>query len=562
MISQRQLSSVIFALSIATTCGTFQNALAQGASASAAPSIREYIDVAMYSRIRVEGFNDPHALEYATGLADGIGPRLTGSTNIQKAYSWALLQLKAMDLSNVHLEDWGEFGMGWQQRSTSLRMVSPDRAVFNAQAAPWSVSTNGTLRGAAVVADIEQENDFDRYRGKLDGKIVLLGVFRDAAPSVEPPFVRYTAEQLASGAPQAPIKNYYRTRDKHLEDWARKKEFQRNLIKFLESEHILALVVPSRDRYGNGILFVDSEAMPGIKPWLHQNLLPFPVVVTMPENYGRVFRLLERGLPVSLEMNVDTAFIGDHKHGYNTIAEMPGADPKLKNQVVILGAHLDSWASATGAADDGAGVAIALESVRILKKVGVQPRRTVRIVLYSGEEEGLLGSWGYARMHFGDYPRSTAPDQLNLPFDTWRKAAGPLALQPAQAMVSAVYNVDAGSGKIRGIYTGGNPALIPIFDQWIDPIKDLGVTDVINSRDWPADESSFETIGLPGLDFLQDPLDYFTRVHHSNLDTVEHLVPDDMEQAAVVQAIFVYNTAMRDALLPRIPLPASSLDEE
>jgi carboxypeptidase Q len=556
MISKRKHSGVVSVLWIWVVSAAFQNTAAEDATASSAQSMQEQIDLSIYSRVRAEGFKDPQALSYASDLADGIGGRLTGSPNMKKAYSWGLLQLNSIGLSNVHLEDWGEFGMGWEQRNTWVRMVSPDTMVFAAQAAPWSVSSKGSVRGAAVAADIRQSNDFDQYRGKLTGKIVLLGAAREVAEPTDPLFVRYTSEQLASGTPQRAIEDYYRSREKHLEDWARKKEFQRKLVKFLESERIVALVVPSGDRNGNGILFIDSEAMPGVKPWLHENLVPFPVVVTMAENYGRVCRLLGRGIPVSLEMNVDTRFVGDHEHGYNTIAEIPGYDSRLKDQVVIVGAHLDSWPAGTGAADDGAGVAIALESIRILKKLMVQPRRTIRIVLYSGEEQGLLGSWGYARLHFGDYPRSTAPDQLNLPFDVLRKSSGALVLQPEHALVSAVYNTDAGSGRVRGIYTGGNPGLIPIFEQWIEPLKDLGITEVINSRDWPADESSFETIGLPGLDFVQDPLDYFTRVHHSNLDTVEHLVPEDLEQVAMVQAIFIYNTAMRKELLPRLLLPA------
>ena len=555
-------AGLICALLVSVMIASCQEVPAQNAATAAAQVVREKVDLTAYSRIREEGTEDSHAMEYSHGLSDGIGGRLTGSPNIKRAYSWALQQLKTMGLINVHLEDWGEFGMGWRQCNTWMRMVSPDMMVFNAQAAPWSASSNGTVRGTAAAAHIEQETDFDRYRGKLEGKIVFLGSVPIVPPPTNPVFVRYTAEQLASGVPQRPIENYYQTRKKHLEDWARKKEFQRKLTRFLESERILALVVPSADRGGNGILFVDSEAMPGAKPWLRENLLPFPVVVTMLENFGRVSRLLERGVPVSLEMNVETESSGGHEHGFNTIAEIPGCDPKLKDQVVMLGAHLDSWPAGTGAADDGAGVAVALESIRILKKLGVQPRRMIRIVLYSGEEEGLLGSWGYARMHFGAYPRSTASDQLNLPFDTWRKPAGKLLLKPEHALVSAVFNVDAGSGKVRGIYTGGNAGLIPIFEQWMAPIKDMGITEVINSRDWPADQSSFEEIGLPGLDFFQDPLDYFTRVHHSNLDTVEHLITEDLEQVAVVQAIFVYNTAMRDDLLPRLPLPEPRLDHE
>jgi hypothetical protein len=468
-----------------------------------------------------------------------------------------------MGASNVHLEDWGVFGIAWQQRNTWVRMISPDFMVFIAQASPWSASSNGTIKGDAIVAEIEEEKDFDRYRGKLGGKIVFLGRMRDVPPPTEPFSHRYTAEQLATGVPQAPIDKYYRNREQRLEYWSRFTAFEHKVAVFLKSEHVSAVIVPSRDSEANGgtgILFVDGAVE--AKPWLPENGLPFPVIVTAIEDYGRVCRLLQHGVPVSIELNVDVEVTGDHEHGFNTIAEIPGSDPKLADQVVIFGAHLDSWASGTGATDDGTGVAITLEAMRILKTLKVRPRCTVRLVLYDGEEEGLLGSWAYARMHFGEYPRSTAPDELSLPYDELRKPAGALALKPEYDLVSAIYNIDDGGGMLRGIFTGGNFALVPIFQDWIAPLKDLGMATVLNTRDWPADEASFEGIGLPGLDFLQDPLDYNSRSHHSNMDTFERLSPEDLKQAAVVEAIFVYNTAMRDEKLPRLPLPHPELYEQ
>jgi carboxypeptidase Q len=292
MISKRaaNYSGAICALCLWLVTQAFQNALAQDATASATQAIREQIDLSMYSRIRGEGFEHSHVMEYSSGLADGIGGRLTGSPNMKRAYSWGLLQLRTMGASNVHLEDWSEFGMDWRQRNTWLRMVSPDTAVFVAQAAPWSASSNGTIRGKAVAADIQQEKDFDLYRGRLTGKVVFLGLVRDVPPLKEPLFLHYSPEQIATGIPQGPIENYFRNRKKNLEDWGRKNEFQRKLAKFLESERVLAVIVPSRDSDrggGTGILFVDNAAILGAKPWLSENLLPFPVVVTMVENYGR-----------------------------------------------------------------------------------------------------------------------------------------------------------------------------------------------------------------------------------------------------------------------------------
>jgi carboxypeptidase Q len=284
-------------------------------------------------------------------------------------------------------------------------------------------------------------------------------------------------------------------------------------------------------------------------------------VVTAIENYGRVYRLLKANVPVNIELNVDTKFTGDHEHGYDTVAEIPGTDPKLKEEVVMVGGHLDSWAAATGATDNGAGSLVAMEVMRILNSLGVKPRRTIRVALWSGEEEGLFGSVGYVTQHFGSFPRSDTPEQKQLP-EFIRKPAGPLALNPEQQLVSGYFNVDNGGGRIRGVYLQGNAAIAPIFAQWIAPLKDLGVTTLTLQNTGGTDHLSFDAVGIPGFQFIQDELDYETRTHHSNMDTYERLLPEDMKQAAVVEAIFVYNAAMRDQMLPRKPLPHPDLEEK
>ena len=282
--------------------------------------------------------------------------------------------------------------------------------------------------------------------------------------------------------------------------------------------------------------------------------MKIPVVVAAIESYGRLYRLTQAHVPCSVEVNVQTQFTGDHEHGFNTVAEIPGTDPKLKEQVVMVGGHLDSWIAGTGATDNGAGTIVAMEAVRILKALDVKPRRTIRIALWTGEEQGLFGSKGYATEHFGSAKTSTAPDQMQLP-EFMRRAAGPLEVKPEQKLISGYFNVDNGSGKIRGVYTQGNAAMDPIFAQWIAPLKDLGVTAITNRNTGGTDHLSFDAVGIPGFQFIQDDLSYESRTHHSNEDVLERLQPADLKQIATVEAIFVYNAAQRDQMLPRKPLP-------
>jgi carboxypeptidase Q len=523
----------------------------------------ESLDLNAYNAIREEGLQHSHVMDYAGGLADGIGPRLTGSPNMAKANAWTRDQLTKMGCVNSHLEDWGEFGMGWQQLNTWVRMTEPDTAVFLAQATPWSPSTNGPITAQAIAAVINDESDIAKYKGKLSGKIVLLGPMRDVPVPDKPFFERYTDKDLKD-LESLPLEGGDADMQARIERYLKRTKLMSKLLPFLTEEKVAGVIVPSRDGKnggGTGIIFDDNGAALGRTPYHRDTAVPFPVVVTQIESYGRVFRLLENHVPVSIEMSVETKFTGDHEHGFDTIAEIPGSDPKLKDEVVMVGGHLDSWIAGTGATDNGAGSIVAMEVMRILNALKVKPRRTIRVALWSGEEEGLFGSKGYANQHFGSFPLSTAPDQVALP-EFMRKAAGPLALKPEQKLISAYFNVDNGTGRARGIYTQGNAAVDHIFEQWIAPLRDLGVTTITNRNTGGTDHLSFDAVGIPGFQFIQDPMDYETRTHHSNMDTYERLQPADLKQLAVVEAIFVYNAAMRDQMIPRKPLPHPELRDQ
>jgi carboxypeptidase Q len=523
----------------------------------------ESIDLNAYNAIREEGLQHSHVMDYAGGLTDGIGPRLTGSPNMAKANAWTRDQLTKMGCVNAHLEDWGEFGMGWQQLNTWVRMTEPDTAVFLAQATPWSPSTNGPVNGQAISVVIEDEKDLAKYKGKLSGKIVLLGPMRDVPVPDKPFFERYSDKDLRE-LESLPLNGRDADMEARIERYLKRTKLMSRVIPFLAEEKVAGVIVPSRDSDnggGTGIIFDDNGAALGRTPYHRDTAVPFPVVVTQIESYGRVFRLLENHVPVSIEMNVETKFSGDHEHGFDTVAEIPGTDPQLKDEVVMVGGHLDSWIAGTGATDNGAGSVVAMEVMRILNAIEVKPRRTIRIALWSGEEQGLFGSKGYAAQHFGSFPLSTTPEQMEMP-EFLRKPAGPLTLKPEQKLISAYFNVDNGTGKIRGIYTQGNAAVDHIFEQWMAPLKDLGVNTITNRNTGGTDHLSFDAVGIPGFQFIQDPMDYETRTHHSNMDTRERLQGADLKQIAVVEAIFVYNAAMRDQMIPRKPLPHPERMEE
>jgi carboxypeptidase Q len=522
---------------------------------------KETLDLNMYQNIRNEALNHSHVMEYASALMDGIGPRLTGSPNLKRANEWTRDQFAAMGCANAHLEDWGEFGMGWQQLNAWVRMASPDTAVFIAQAGPWSPATKGPVTAPAVWVDIKTEADFDKYKGKLTGKIVLYGEMRDVKPVDKLLFTRDEDADLKRIEQYPTNLNEYFSFAQILKQIG----FREKVGRFLASENAIAAIVPSRDGRNNGgsggTIFDDTGAGFGWLIYQREHADAIPIAVMAIEHYGRVYRLLKAGVPVNLEMNIDTKFTGDHEHGFDTIAEIPGTDPKLKDEVVMLGGHLDSWASATGATDNGAGTVVAMEAMRILNALQVKPLRTIRVGLWTGEEEGEFGSYNYVKQHFGFVPRSGDTEQVSMVTEFDRDPSGPIQLKPEYQKLSAYFNLDNGTGKVRGVYLQGNGAMAPIFAQWIEPLKDLGVSTLTMRDTGGTDHEAFDAIGLPGFQFIQDPLDYGSRTHHSNMDLYERLQPEDLAQAALVEATFVYNAAMRDQMLPRKPLPHPELEK-
>jgi hypothetical protein len=526
----------------------------------------ENIDLTMYARIREEGLKHSHVMQFGEALADGIGPRLTGSPNMAKANAWTRDTLTAIGLSNAHLEDWGEFGMGWQQINTWVRMVGPDPEPLWAQAAPWSPATKGPVTGEVVYVNATEIADLDKYKGKLGGKIVLFGAMRATPDITEPLFRRYTDAELKEmetyeaggrstpGSPEA---------RKRLADRAKTNELRKAALKLMAEEGTLAILTPSRDSGGGGgtgIIFDDNVAALARDAQKKENAVTIPNAVMMIEHYNRLARMCEAHVPVTVEVNIETKFTGDHEHGFDTIAEIPGTDPKLKDQVVMVGGHLDSWISGTGATDNGAGSIVAMEAVRILKALDIQPKRTIRIGLWSGEEQGLYGSAGYVKQHFGTFaePKVKEPDSV----PSYLRQKGPLTTTKEWETLDAYYNLDNGTGKVRGIYTQENYAIGPIFKQWIAPFADLGVTTISYRNTGGTDHLSYDAVGLPGFQYIQDEMDYETRTHHSDMDTFDRLHAADLEQAAVVEAIFLYNTSEREAMMPRKPFPHPELDSE
>ena len=511
------------------------------------------IDLNMYERIRAEGLAHGKAMDFASALSDGIGPRLTGSPNMKKANEWTRETLTKVGLENAHLEDWGEFGMGWYQINTWGRIVTPDPEPIWMQAAVWSAATNGPVRGEVLYLPLVDAGELDSATGKLKGKVILLGAVRPLAEVDQPLSFRSTEEELKElqgpGAPSRSTGPPPANAPSRIER-RRVAGLRQRAVKMAAMEGAAAILLPSHEEGRNvstGLLLDDNGVELARNAQLRENAVPIPYAVVMTEHYNRLARLAEAHVPVTVELNIQTAFTGDHEHGFNTIAEIPGTDTFLKDQVVMVGGHLDSWPAGTGATDNGAGAVIAMEAMRILKALDVKPKRTLRIALWSGEEEGEFGSLGYVQRHF-------LGSSANVP-STATDLAKPLVTTKEWEKLDAYYNVDEGGGKVRGIYTQGNYAAAPIFAQWIAPLTDMGVTTITDRVDVGSDHESFDNAGLPGFEFLQDELDYETRTHHTNLDTVDHLHEADLEQAAIVEAIFLWNTSQRDAMMPRKPFP-------
>lgn len=508
-------------------------------------SAQEKADLDAISKIRYEGFHNSKIMEIASGLMDQIGARLTGSPNMHKANEWTRDKLKEFGLVNSHLEPWEPFGRGWANEYVNVRMVSPDTAPLIAYAKAWTPGTNGTVRGSVIRVNIRGPQDIAKYKGKLAGKVVLYGDDPEVKPSVEPLSERLNEKSLAE------IENYQipsERNDARFREFAQRARLQRQINKFFDEEKPLAVIDHSRGTFGGGTVFVQQGG--SYKVGL---TVGTPQITLATEHWTRIARILTAKKDVELELNVKNNFYdGPEAMTQNdTIAEIPGTDKK--DEVVMLGAHLDSWHTGTGATDNGAGSIVMMEAVRILKALDLKPRRTIRIGLWSGEEEGLLGSQWYVAHHFGSRPESKDPDRKGDPTVT-RRDTGPMAIKPEQKTVSVYFNVDNGSGKIRGVYLQENAAVEPIFQAWMKPFHDLGMDTLTMRNTGGTDHLSFDAVGIPGFQFIQDPLEYDTRTHHSNMDVYDRLQPEDLKQMAVIVASFVYMAAQRDQMFPRKPI--------
>lgn len=488
---------------------------------------QEPLDLQVISKIKTEGFERSEVMNILSYLTDVHGPRLTNSSNYWAASQWCVDKLTEWGLSNAQLETWGAFGRGWTIEKFSLEATEPQYINLIAHPKAWTPSTSGLVTGAPLLIRVGEETDLEKHRGKLAGAIVMLGEPRDVPAHFEADATRYSEEDLRELA-QAPEPGAISERETRRAEFRQRRAMQDKMNRFFSEEGVAVVLEPSERDYGTIRVHRTGAFRIGAEPGV-------PTLVVSAEQYARLARLLDKSIAVKLAINIQTKFFEDDSLGYNVAAELPGSDKKLKSELVMLGGHLDSWHSGTGATDNAAGCAVAMEAVRILKEIGVKPRRTIRIALWGGEEQGLLGSHGYVKNHFGD--RRT------------------MALKPEHASFSAYFNLDNGTGKIRGIYLQGNDAVRPIFEEFLKPFHDLGATTVTIRSTGGTDHLAFDAVGLPGFQFIQDPIEYDTRTHHTNMDVYDHAQESDLMQASVVMASFVYHTANRDEKLPRKPMP-------
>jgi carboxypeptidase Q len=528
---------------------------------------QEPVDTAAMGMIREEGLQRSKVMETASYLTDVFGPRLTNSPNIKAAAQWTMKKMTEWGMTGVNLEAWGPFGRGWSNERTYVAMTKPYAFPLIAYPRAWTPGTNGTVKGDAVLAIINTPEDMEDCRGKLRGKFVMPAATPAVPAQFNAPGSRFTDQQLetmanppqrgrggqggnqgggrGNAAAPAPAKlpgqfcggvlpapqaargqgGQQQQQQQQQQNFAN----QRN--RFYLDEGVLALVSHGQAAGGvaGGTVFVQSAG------GRNATDPPVPPYISLAaEHYGMLMRNVEKNVPVSLEMNIENKFYDDDLNAFNVIGEIRGTDKA--DEVVMVGAHFDSWHTGTGATDNAAGSAIMMEVMRILKATGLPMRRTVRIALWTGEEQGLFGSAAYVRDHFA--VRET------------------MALKPEHGKMSVYFNVDNGTGQIRGVYTQANEGSRPVLQAWMEPLKDFGMTTLSPAGTGGTDHTNFDAVGLPGFQFIQDDIEYDTRTHHSNMDVYERLQSKDMMQNAVIVASFVYNAATRDELFPRKPLPA------
>ena len=504
-----------------------------------AQQAQERVDLDAIYRIKAEGFQRSKVMEITSWLTDVYGPRVTNSPGFRKAGEWAVTEMKSWGLANVKLEPFGPFGRGWSNEKFYAMATTPGGSFpLIGMSQVWTPGTNGLISGDAISAIVESPDDFAKYKGQLKGKIVLTTGPRDVLPVWNPPASRYTVDQLreleaeTDANPRAGSyggRNYSPDRQPPAAGGGRgaAQSFTLRRMQFFSEEGALALISPGRG--DGGTVFVqgggsrEASAPPGL-----------PTISIAAEHYGRMYRTLEKKMPVRIELDIRNVF-HDDPLSFNVVAEIPGTDKA--GEVVMLGAHFDSWQSGTGATDNAAGSAVMMEAIRVLKQSGLPLRRTVRLALWGGEEQGLLGSRAYVTEHFA--------------------SRTDMVLKPEHARISCYFNVDNGTGAIRGVYLQGNEAVAPIFEAWMKPFNNIGMSTLTIRDTGGTDHQSFDAVGLPAFQFIQDPLEYGTRTHHSNMDVYERVQEEDMRKNAVIVAAFVYHAANRAEKLPRKPLPAS-----
>ena len=481
----------------------------------------EKIDPDAIYRLKQEGLQRSKVMDTVSYLTDVYGARLTGSQNIKDAAAWTEARMKEWGLANVHRETW-PFGRGWENRRMVAMVTAPRPFPLIGYPKAWTPGTSGPVTGEAVMAILQNDMDLETYRGKLRGKFVLSVPVRDVPAHFEAAGHRYTESELSDLAKQ-PESGRGRGRGNF---GNADTTFPRRRTQFWIDEGVAAVLDVS-SRGDGGTVFVQSGGSRNPQD------PRVPVLVTLAaEHYGRIARMLDKQIPVTLQMDIESAFLDGDQNAFNILGEIAGTD--RSDEIVMLGAHFDSWHTGTGATDNAAGSAVMLEAMRILKASGARMRRTVRLGLWTGEEQGLLGSREYVKAHFAD--RAT------------------MQLKPEHAKLSAYFNVDNGTGAIRGIYLQANEAVAPIFNAWMEPFRNMGMTTLTIRNTGGTDHLAYDEVGLPGFQFIQDEIEYDARTHHSNMDVYERVQAQDMMRNAVIVASFAYHAANRDERLPRKPL--------
>ena len=534
-----------------------------------APMQEEKIDLATINKIKEEGLKNSKVMEFLSYMTDIYGPRLTGSPQLRAAQEWAKNEFTKIGLQNSHLEAWGPFGRGWSLESFSASMLKPTYAPLIAYPKAWSPSTKGVVRGEVVYLNAQTDADLEKFKGKLKGAIVLLTPAREVKAHFEAEGRRQTDEQLLKlanaeptvgggrrGDPMADLPPEMRER---IQKMIAEQAMAAKRLKFCFDEG--AAVTIEAGRGDGGTVFVQQATVPTAPGQPRKNAYAVdapaivPQVVVAAEHYNRMIRAINKGVPVQMEVNLVASYQDKDLMSYNVVAEIPGTD--LKDEIVMLGGHYDSWHGGTGATDNAAGSAVAMEAVRILQSLGIKPRRTIRVALWSGEEEGLLGSRAYVAQHFGKRTDAGANQQFGPPTGGAQQpqTTPTYELKPEHEKFAGYFNLDNGTGKIRGVYLQGNDAVRNIFRAWLAPFKDMGASTLTISNTGGTDHLSYDAVGLPGFQFIQDEVEYDTRTHHSNMDVYDRIQEEDMKQAAIIEAAFVYNAAMRDQKLPRKAFP-------